>query len=162
MGDTKDLEARVAALEDIEAIKRLKYRYLRSMDTKCWDDMADTLSEDVVARYSDGELSFEGRDKVMAFLRDSPLAKPGELIGVHHCQQPEIELTGPATARGTWALYNYLIHKTADFGMRICAVYKDEYVKTAAGWKISVTGYERIFEESWKRSDMPSLKLGKG
>ena len=38
----------------------------------------------------------------------------------------------------------------------------NEYVKTAAGWKISVTGYERIFEESWKRSDMPSLKLGKG
>ena len=162
MGNSKDLEPRIGRLEDIEAIKQLKHRYLRAMDTKQWDEMAGTLAENVVANYSDGELNFTGRDKVMEFLRDSALAKPGELIGVHHCQQPEIEITGPDSARGTWALYNYLIHKTADFGMRICAFYHDEYRRTEDGWRISATGYQRVFEESCQRSDMPSLKLSKG
>ncbi|HEY3995026.1 MAG TPA: nuclear transport factor 2 family protein, partial [Mycobacterium sp.] len=36
-------------LADIEAIKQLKYRYLRALDTKHWDDYADTLAEDIKA-----------------------------------------------------------------------------------------------------------------
>ena len=41
----------VADLEAIEAIKRVKYRYLRALDTKHWDDFADTLTEDIVGDY---------------------------------------------------------------------------------------------------------------
>ena len=33
------------ASTDIEAIKQVKYRYLRALDTKHWDDFADTLAE---------------------------------------------------------------------------------------------------------------------
>ncbi len=36
---------------DIEAIKQLKYRYLRAMDTKHWDDFAETMTEDISATY---------------------------------------------------------------------------------------------------------------
>ena len=35
----------MADLETIEAIKRVKYRYLRALDTKHWDDFADTLTD---------------------------------------------------------------------------------------------------------------------
>ena len=35
-----------ADLADIEAIKQVKYRYLRALDTKHWDDYADTLTEE--------------------------------------------------------------------------------------------------------------------
>lgn len=47
----------MADLETIEAIKRLKYRYLRALDTKHWDDFADTLTADIVGDYEvvDGE-----------------------------------------------------------------------------------------------------------
>ena len=41
----------MADLETIEAIKRVKYRYLRALDTKHWDDFADTLTEDIVGEY---------------------------------------------------------------------------------------------------------------
>lgn len=37
MASPAELEARIQALEDLEAIKRLKYKYLRCLDTKQWD-----------------------------------------------------------------------------------------------------------------------------
>jgi hypothetical protein len=162
MVDLAELEARVQALEDLEEIKRLKYRYLRCLDTKEWDEMAATLTEDATAEYSDGEYRFEGRTAIMEFLKGTPLAREGEFIGVHQCHQPEIELMSESTARGVWALYNYLIHKRAHTGLRLCAFYHDEYVKLDGEWKIRRTGYRRVLEEIWDRRDTPSLKLTAG
>ncbi|WP_264062982.1 nuclear transport factor 2 family protein, partial [Mycolicibacterium hippocampi] len=36
---------------DKAAIKNVKYRYLRALDTKHWDDFADTLTDDIVGDY---------------------------------------------------------------------------------------------------------------
>ena len=36
-------------LLDIEAIKRVKYAYLRCLDQKLWDEMADVFTEDAEA-----------------------------------------------------------------------------------------------------------------
>lgn len=162
MADRRDLEARIRALEDIEAIKRLKYAYLRCLDTKRWDELAETLTEDATTHYADGKYSFHGRDEIMSFLRATPLAGDGALIGNHHCHHPEIELTSETTARGVWALHNYLVHKKEQTGMRLCAYYDDEYVKVDGQWKIKSTGYKRIFEEVWDRRDSPSLRLTAG
>ena len=159
MAELKDLEARIQALEDIEAIKRLKYKYLRCLDTKQWDEMAETFAKDATSAYADGELSFKGRDAIMAFLRESALAKAPGMHGVHQVHHPEIEFTSPTTARGTWALYNYLLHKGDNSGLRLCAFYHDEYVKIGGDWRIKSTGYKRVFEEVWDRADSPSLKL---
>ena len=41
-------------LLQIEAIKRLKYVYLRAVDTHDWQLLESTLSEDCVARYDGG------------------------------------------------------------------------------------------------------------
>jgi hypothetical protein len=54
MPDLAALEARIQRLEDLEEIKRLKYRYLRALDTKAWDELAETLAEDATTEYSDG------------------------------------------------------------------------------------------------------------
>jgi hypothetical protein len=159
MAGVAELEARIQSLEDIEAIKRLKYKYLRCLDTKQWDEMATTFAPDATTDYSDGELKFSGRDAIMKFLRESAMGGPEGLIGVHQVHHPEIELTSPFTATGTWALYNYLLHKTENTGLRICAYYHDEYIKIDGRWMIKATGYQRIFEESWDRKDSPSLKL---
>lgn len=162
MTDLAALEARIQRLEDLEEIKRLKYRYLRALDTKAWDELALTLTEDATTEYSDGAYRFKGRDAILSFLKSTPLAQPDGFVGVHHGSGPEIELTGPSSARGIWALYNYLIHKSAEQGLRLCAFYHDEYVKTGGAWRIQSTGYRRIFEETWSRKDMPSLRLTAG
>jgi hypothetical protein len=98
----------------------------------------------------------------MVFLKETPLAREGEFVGVHHCHQPEIELTSETTATGIWALYNYLLHKRDQTGLRLCAFYEDEYVKIGGEWKVRATGYRRVFEEVWSRKDTPSLKLTAG
>ena len=54
----------MADLQEIEAIKRVKYRYLRALDTKHWEDFADTLTEDIVGDYGSSlgkELHFTNR-----------------------------------------------------------------------------------------------------
>ena len=162
MSDLAGLEARIRALEDIQAIQRLKYRYLRCLDTKAWDELAETLAEDATTAYSDGQLRFQGRDAILAFLKSTPLAQPDGFIGVHQGSQPEIDLTGPDSAKGTWALYNYLIHKSGGQGLRLCAFYHDEYARVGGAWKIRSTGYQRVFEEVWNRADLPSLRLTAG
>ena len=162
MSDLEALEARIRALEDVQAIQRLKYRYLRSLDTKRWDELAETLAEDATTAYSDGQLRFQGREAIVAFLRSTPLAQPEGFIGVHQGSQPEIDLLGPDSARGTWALYNYLIHKGAGQGLRLCAFYHDEYRRIGGEWKIQSTGDQRVFEEVWSRGDLPSLRLTAG
>ena len=54
----------------IEQLRQLKYRYLRSLDLKQWDEFGDTLTEDVDASYG-AKLRFTGRDAVVDFMRQS-------------------------------------------------------------------------------------------
>ncbi len=158
MADLAELERKVRALEDIEAIKRLKYKYLRCLDLKLWDELAECFTPDATTDYADGELHFEGVEAIMKFLRESLGPETG-IIDVHHCHHPEIELTSETTATGTWAMWNYLIGKPINWGFRMAAHYHDQYVKVDGQWKIRSTGYKRIFQEEWERTDSPSLKL---
>ena len=64
MAVNKTLESLLA----IEAIKQLKYAYLRHLDLKEWDAVSTLFAPDVVSTYSDGKHSYQGRDAVMAFL----------------------------------------------------------------------------------------------
>src|SRR5262249_44670502 len=41
----------MSAMGDIDDIQQVKYRYLRALDTKHWDDFADTLTDDVIGDY---------------------------------------------------------------------------------------------------------------
>src|SRR5690349_20902111 len=99
MTETTDLAARVQALEDLEAIKRLKHRYWRCLDQKRWDELAMCFTADASVDYGGGRYAFTGVDAIMQFLRTSLGGESGSLT-IHFGGHPEIELTGPATARG--------------------------------------------------------------
>ena len=47
---------------ELEAIKRLKYRYIRCLDQKLWDELEECFIPDAVASYGGGAWSFDGRD----------------------------------------------------------------------------------------------------
>ena len=144
-------------LQEIEAIKRLKYTYLRALDLKQWDELATCLSENATAAYSDGKYSFTGREQIMQFLRQA--LGSGTKITVHRVQQPEIDLISTTRATATWALDDIVIDTANNITLRGAAFYRDEYVKTSAGWKIQHTGYQRVYEEVESRADTPSLRL---
>jgi uncharacterized protein (TIGR02246 family) len=137
-------------LVELEAIKRLKYRYVRLIDTKQWDELETLFVPDATATYSDGKYAFDGRDAIMAFLRESMAST--NMLTSHKVHHPEIEVDGDR-ATAVWALDDVVVH--LDYNMRIsgAAFYRDEYVKTSGEWRIKHTGYERVFEEMQPRAD---------
>jgi hypothetical protein len=158
MDPIQDLAARVAALEDLEAIKRLKHRYFRCLDLKRWDELGECFAADATVDYGDGRYRFRGVPAIVDFLRGA-LGRESGAIGVHHGHHPEIERTGETTARGTWALYNYFFKAAEKRAVRLAAYYHDEYVRVDGAWRIRHTGYTTIFHEEWSRDDTPSLRL---
>jgi len=144
-------------LQEIEAIKRLKYRYVRCLDQKRWKELEECFTEDATAAYSDGTYSFAGRGKIMEFLTGAMSAN--SMITSHTVHHPEIDFTSETAARGVWALTDTVIETSANITIRGAAFYEDEYVKVDGQWKIKSTGYKRIFEEVVSRGDTPSLKL---
>lgn len=138
-------------LLEIEAIRQLKYRYIRAIDEKLWDLMADCFVPDATCSYSGGKYAFEGRDAILKFLTDS-MDKP-TFLSAHRVHHPEIELTSETTAKGTWALDDYVIEEQYGITIHGAAFYRDEYVKVDGAWKIQHTGYERTFEQMQPRKD---------
>ena len=147
----------MSLLEEIEAIKQLKYRYLRCLDLKRWDELGDTLTPDARSAYGDGRYAFEGRDQILEFLEKA--LGPHNMVSAHRVHQPEIELTRDDAARGIWALDDVVIDTRSEITIRGAAVYEDEYVKQDGAWRIRVTGYRRLYEEIESRRDTPSLRL---
>ena len=144
-------------VDDLEAIKRLKYKYLRCLDLKLWSDLAECFTEDAVSAYSGGKYSFDGRDAIMDFL-EKAMGAPS-FLSSHTVHHPEIEFTSESTATGIWALHDVVIETNADIVIQGAAFYHDEYVKVDGEWKIRSTGYERTYEETLSRADLPSLKI---
>jgi bile-acid 7alpha-dehydratase len=144
-------------LLELEAIKRLKYKYFRCLDLKLWDEMRECFVEDATSAYGDGKYSFQGREQIVQFLVDA-MNRPTAL-SMHHGHHPEIEFTSDTTAVGVWALADVFIDLDAGITIRGGAFYRDEYVKVSGQWKIKSTGYQRTYEEMVRRADIPSLQI---
>ena len=147
-------------LVELERIQRLKYRYLRCVDLKLWDEIADVFTPDATADYgtpSAGRpLNLRSRDEIVAFLRDS--LGPG-IITLHSAGQPEIDVDGDA-ATGTWRFEDTVIATEYRVVITGAAFYEDRYVRgDDRMWRIAHTGYTRIFEASMSLDDLPSWKL---
>jgi bile-acid 7alpha-dehydratase len=144
-------------LHELEAIKRLKYKYLRCLDQKLWDEIGSCFTPDASCSYSGGKYAFDGREAIVDFLRKA-MGAPS-FYSSHRVHHPEIELTSDSSARATWALEDQVIETKAQITIRGAAFYHDEYVKQDGVWLIRSTGYQRTFEEMESRKDRPSLRL---
>ena len=132
-------------LVEIEAIKRVKYKYVRCLDQKLWGEIVECFTDDATASYSGGKYSYDGRDAIVEFLVRS--MGDESFLSSHRLHHPEIDLTGPASATGVWALEDVVLVGAYGVTVRGAAFYTDEYVKTEDGWRISSTGYKRSYEE---------------
>ncbi|HPX37516.1 MAG TPA: nuclear transport factor 2 family protein [Mycobacterium sp.] len=151
----------MADLETIEAIKRVKYRYLRALDTKHWDDFADTLTEDIVGEYGSSvgkEHRFTNRAELVEFMRNS---MPATVFTEHRVTHPEITVDDHDQAEGTWYLQDRVIVPEYNFMLFGAAFYRDRYRKTEDGWKICATGYQRTYEVT-QSLDGSNFKLTPG
>ncbi len=139
------------AVADREAIAQVKYRYLRALDTKHWNDFAETLTDDVVGDYGSSvgeELHFTNRADLVDYMRSA--LGPGVLTE-HRVTHPEITVAGD-DATGTWYLQDRVIVAEFNFMLIGAAFYRDRYRRTDDGWKISSTGYDRTYEATMSLS----------
>ena len=126
--------------DEIEAIRRLKARYFRLMDTKDWDGMREVFTDDVVIDTAEaGGQVARGADDFMAFLREAL----GDAVTVHQGHMPEIDLTSETTATGIWALNDIIIWSS---GMRLDGYghYHETYEKSDGEWRIKSSKLTRL------------------
>ena len=127
-------------MDDLEAIRQLKARYFRTMDTKDWDGMRQVFTDDVAIDTSEaGGALVTGADEFMAFLQEV-LA---DAVTVHQGHMPEIALTSATTATGIWALNDIVIWPN---GLRLDGYghYHETYEKGADGWRIASSTLTRL------------------
>jgi uncharacterized protein (TIGR02246 family) len=127
-------------MDEIEAIRRLKARYFRLMDTKDWDGMRQVFTDDVVIDTSEaGGNVVSGADEFMAFLRDALR----DAVTVHQGHMPEIDITSDTTATGIWALNDIIVWSS---GMRLDGYghYHETYEKSDGVWRIKSSKLTRL------------------
>ncbi|MDM4139113.1 MULTISPECIES: nuclear transport factor 2 family protein [Mycobacterium] len=129
------------AADDLEALRQLKARYCRFLDTKdlaSWravftTDLVVTLDMAVSTAGADPQTAppIEGVDNF------APMVMGG-LEGVatkHHCHTPELTLTSATTATGIWAMEDLLIFGD---GRELYGAghYHETYEKRDGAWQI--------------------------
>ncbi len=129
-------------LVEIEAIKGLKARYFRLMDTKQWDEWGLVFSENGRLQWGEGpDEVTEGRARIVSTVS-------GYLEGAvtcHHGHMPEIEIVGDERARGVWAMFDLVDHP--EYLLHGYGHYHDEYEKADGRWWIRETRVVRLREE---------------
>jgi hypothetical protein len=137
-----DVVQHLQKIEAIEDIKRLKARYFRWIDTKQWEKLRTVFTADCTF-----EGLWAGGDGADAFV-SSIQSNLADVPTVHMGFMPEIEVLDEHTARGIWAMTDYLEWETDAIAYRGVSVpgqrgirgyghYSEEYTRTEDGWKIS-------------------------
>ena len=129
----------VSELVEIEHIKQLKARYFRFMDTKDWDRWGEVFTDSATLQYGPdpGEV-FEGKTAIVNGLSD--ILK--DSVTVHHGHMPEIEIIGPTTATGVWAMEDFV--DMPELSLKGYGHYEEEYIKENGQWKIAKLRLTRL------------------
>jgi hypothetical protein len=153
----------------IEAIKRLKARYCRCVDTKDWAGFRAVFAPDAVI---DASEAFTPTDHTGALLKIDGVVPPAPnpagrcddvakfvadlskildgVSTVHHGHTPEIELTSPTTATGIWAMEDMLRWPkgSAVRDMHGYGHYWESYELLPQGWRIKNLKLTRLRVDS--------------
>ena len=139
MNDQFDLASRVQALEDIESIKRLKARWWFACDTRdiqgmraCYDENNFLIDFGFIGEFTDMD-AFISVFEVLA-------CHPTH-VDMHHGTAPEIEMTGPDTAKGRWRMRFQLLETEQQQVQLMSGYYEDEYARVDGEWKMRVSRY---------------------
>jgi hypothetical protein len=123
----------------IEEIKKVKARYFRFIDTGDNEGFVEQFTEDMHWVLLDvaGEVQVDlhGRAEMAAFLAPQTDAR-SHGFSVHHGHTPEIDIIDDRTAKGIWAMSDYIRMP----GMNIygCGHYHETYRLCDDGvWRIS-------------------------
>lgn len=138
--DVRDLARKVARLEAIQEIERLKYRYWRACDSK--DPGA--FRECFVLHGADIDYgpvlgAFDDRERLVELYSSMALRREGDrwlYNDIHHGMHPDIELVDAITATGSWTFWFMRINLADGVVEQSSLEYRDRYVVEDGRWKI--------------------------
>jgi len=127
-------------VDEVEAIKQLKARYFRTLDSKDWAGLRQVFTDDVVVdTTASGGSVVTGAEEFLPYLRELI----GDVVTVHHGHTPEIELTSATTAAGVWAMEDMLRWPNGR-EMHGYGHYHETYEKAAGTWCIKTLTLTRL------------------
>lgn len=152
------LQKQMQALQDIEAIKRLKHAYFRAIDSADLALMNTLVTPDVEVHFVGGDYEWrlEGRDQyVEAIGRNFN----SEVIAQHNGHHPEITIVSDTEAEGVWYLHDNFYNLRAKLFTTGTAFYHDRYRKVDGQWRIASTRYTRHYEIVTPMETLPNITV---
>lgn len=138
--DLNELAQRIEALEDREAVRRLKARYAEACDDGYnLAKLADLFTEDAVCDFG-AYGRYRGKEEILANFANS-----GEnwTFAVHYFTLPDIELSGNR-ATGYWQLWQPVTIR-GHGATWLSAIEDDEYEKIDGRWFIKSIRFVPFF-----------------
>jgi hypothetical protein len=135
----------ITKLIEIEAIKQLKARRVRSLDSKDWATYESLHAPEHIS-YGFGGAPAVGPKQMMQRL----LGAVGEVNTVHMVHTPEITITSATTAEGKWLLEDVLHWMQGDeeHWFRGFGHYDETYVKRDGKWYFTSRRLKRLHTET--------------
>jgi ketosteroid isomerase-like protein len=149
MENLGDLERRIRVLEDVEAIKQLKFRYADACDRGYdADTLADLFTEDAIWE-GDRFGRYEGREAIRAYFRR---ISSDIVFALHYMMNPIIAVDGDE-AQGTWYLFQASTFAEGNTPIWGAARYDEQYRRVGGAWKFYrlrlISSFWTPFDEGW-------------
>jgi hypothetical protein len=148
-GDIEDLRRDVQMLMDMEAIRQVKHRYFRCIDTANVAELAEIFHDDVEVHFVGGTYEWKLNGKAQ-YLGSIGGAFHNQSIGHHNAHHPEIQMLSATEATAIWYLNDHMWQLDTGIYTRGTALYWDRYLKVDGRWLIRETRYRRIYEMNGK------------
>jgi hypothetical protein len=143
MTDLAAIERRLQQLEDHKAICDLKQRYFLSCDRHDVPAVRECFAPVGAVIEFEGFPRCDSRDQLVDMM-NSFGGREG-FFTMHHGHNPQIDITGPNSARGVWALYFSSLHIGTRQLTQIAGEYHEEYVRQDGRWYIQTSSFRRQF-----------------
>jgi len=150
---------RLARLEAIEAIRALKARYFRLIDTKAWDELPDVFTPDMQVITPEGAIYAQGGDTYANSLAHSL----GDAVSCHQGLTAEIEILDDDQARAVWAMqdiitWSHAHPRTGWKSIHGCGHYHESYRRCTDGaWRMSRLQLTRLrLDVTWPEGRSPA------
>lgn len=169
----RELSARLAAVEDREAIARLQNQYGFYIDNRMWDEMADLFTDNAPSMEIGRRGNYIGKDRILRFLTQALGGGRWGLLKdeiIHHIQlQMVITLGDDGTSAQMRSRAMVQGNSPPGTGKMLMAegLYENTYVKEGGVWKIQrlwwiptyyfmVDGFDKaVFDSGPEDADFP-------
>lgn len=148
---------RLERLEATEAIRCLKARYFRLIDTKQWDALRGAFTADLRIVTPEGKVWLEGGDAYAESLR----AGLENAVSCHQGLTGEIEVIGADEARGIWAMQDVIAwtdrHPREGWKSIVGrGHYHETYRREGGAWRIATLTLTRLsLDITWPEGHLP-------